>query len=103
MQTTTFLVQVHPGEAATLRADAWHPWVNCQHSATDKPDETTLGMIAARHLRDRGGLIHGENYKFTIHTSNAALPTWPNGTPRHCYSLTMWATKQREAMAEVAA
>jgi hypothetical protein len=93
----TFFVQVKQGSGETgPTPDEWHPWKNCGTDETneDKPDETTLGMIIHRYLRNRGGVRPDERHAFTVFSYSEKTPCYPiNRQTCRCYTGTFVAGK----------
>lgn len=54
----TIFAAVHEGgpDTADINRMNWQPWVNCN----DGDKDILSGMIAHRHIRDRGGVLPGE-------------------------------------------
>jgi hypothetical protein len=53
----TIYIQVQEGPEANERLcpDLWRPWINC------KSLDVTVGLALHQHVRNRGGLLPGEN------------------------------------------
>ena len=96
----TFYIQIEDGDGRAGKQkmpDAWLPWHNCQEHPKDqdRPTDQDIGMIARRHIQNRGGIDFGQFYTFTIYSYSERTPTWPGGAPMRCKALTMTAEKER--------
>ena len=61
----TLYAAIHEGDTAPDFATIhWRPWIGCDPAQ----DETTIGLIVHRHMRDRGGLAHGERLTVSVYT-----------------------------------
>lgn len=73
----TIHVQTFEGkQPENVHPDNWRPWINVTNR------EEIAGLAARRHIRNRGGVLHGET--LTVHVLHYAEgdPCHANGNPK---------------------
>lgn len=73
---TTYIQTFEGLQPETVRPDGWRPWINCKDRAE------TVQLAVHRHVRNRGGIGHGE--KLTLHVLDYQEGTamHKNGNPK---------------------
>jgi hypothetical protein len=73
----TVHIQTFEGkQPATVSADRWKPWLNCDSR------EETVRLAAHRHIRNRGGVAHGEAFDLHVLSFEDGAPRHANGNPK---------------------
>lgn len=58
-----------------IRPDDWKPWLNCNDR------EEAVKLACHRHIRNRGGLLHGEKLAVHVLAYEEGAPVRDDGNP----------------------
>lgn len=72
----TYHIQTFEGEIPDrIRPDRWKPWIHCGER------EETVALACHRHIRNRGGLLHGERLTIHVLAFKEGDPVREDGNP----------------------